>query len=79
VWCSLPIAMTFHCTRSPTFAFSTGVFPTNARPLIVWKSPIGENTETNSRSGRRSWRPRIDSIPQSPPSSEWCIDGEWSW
>ena len=55
------------------------MLPTNARPLIVWKSRIGAKIETNSRSGLRSWRPRIESAPQSPPSSEWCMDGEWSW
>ena len=79
VWCSEPIAITSHWTRSPTSECSTGVLPTKARPLIVWKSPIGASTETNSRSGFRSWRPRIESMPQSPPSREWCIDGEWSW
>jgi hypothetical protein len=53
--------------------------PTKARPLIVWNLPKGEKTTWNSRSGARSWRPRIDSIPNMPPRIEWCIDGEWSW
>ena len=79
VWCSEPIAITSHWMRSPTSARTTGVLPTKARPSIVWKSPMGANTVTNSRSGLRSWRPRMDSMPHSPPSSEWCMDGEWSW
>ena len=71
--------MTSHWTSSPTRARKTGVLPTNARPSIVWKSPIGANTTTNSRSGSGSRRPRIESIPYIPPSIDSCIDGEWSW
>ena len=41
--------------------------------------PNGEKTTSNSRSGARSWRPRIESIPNIPPSIESFIDGEWSW
>ena len=51
VWCSEPIAITSHCTSSPTLEWNTGVLPTNARPSIVWKSPIGAKTTSNSRSG----------------------------
>jgi hypothetical protein len=79
VWCSEPIAITSHCTRWPTREVNTGVLPTNARPSIVWNWPIGAKTTTNSRSGGRSWRPRIESIPYMPPSSDSSIEGEWSW
>ncbi len=60
-------------------AWKTGVLPTNARPSIVWKSPIAAKTTTNSRSGSSSLRPRIESIPYMPPSIDSCIEVEWSW
>ncbi len=79
VWCSEPIAITSHCTIWPTSALNTGVLPTNARPSMAMNLPNGENTTWNSRSGARSWRPRIESIPYMPPAIESSIDGEWSW
>ena len=79
VWKSEPIAITSHWTTSPTFAWNTGVLPTKARPSIAMNLPIGANTTSNSWSGARSFRPRIDSIPYIPPSIESIIDGEWSW
>ena len=79
MWCSEPIAITSHCTWSPTFEWNTGVLPTNARPSIVWKSPIAANTTSNSRSGSGVPLARIESIPYMPPAIESSIDGEWSW
>ena len=67
VWKSEPIAITSHCTSSPTFAWKTGVLPTKARPSIVMNFPIGARTTSNSRSGACSFRPRIESIPYMPP------------
>ena len=79
MWCSEPIAITSHWTSSPTREWNTGVLPTNARPSIAWNLPIGEKTTTYSRSGARSLRPRIESIPNMPPSIEASIAGPWSW
>ena len=79
VWCSEPITATSHCTSSPTRDLNTGVLPTNARPLTAWNLPIGEKITTYSRSGARSRLPRIESIPNMPPSSEGPISGPWSW
>src|SRR3954470_12999217 len=79
VWKSDPIAMTSHWTRSPTVEWKTGVLPTNARPSIAMNLPNGVKTTWNSLSGARSWRPRIDSIPNIPPPIDASIDGEWSW
>ena len=79
VWNSSPIAITFHCTLSPTRAWNTGVLPTNARPLIVWKPCQAANVTTNSRSLRRSPRPAIESPPNMPPAIDSSIEAEWSW
>ena len=50
-------------------------------PLARWlhRAGVGANTVTNSRSGGRSPRARIDSAPYIPPSIDASIDGEWSW
>ena len=67
VWCSEPMAITSHWMVWPTIEVKTGVLPTKARPSIVWKSPIGAKTTSNSRSGRSSCLPMIESIPYIPP------------
>jgi hypothetical protein len=46
---------------------------------MLWNWPIGAKTTTNSRSGTRSRRPRIESIPHIPPSIDASISGPWSW
>jgi hypothetical protein len=79
VWNSSPIAITSHWTVSPTRDVNTGVLPTNARPSMVWKPWNGAKTTRNSRSGRGSPRPRIESAPYIPPAIESSIDMEWSW
>ena len=79
VWKSEPIAITSHWTSSPTFAWKTGVLPTKARPSIVMNFPIGASTTSNSRSGAGSFLPRIESMPNIPPSIDSIIEGEWSW
>ena len=56
-----------------------GVLPTKARPLIVSKPWIDARTTTNSRSGAPLALARIESMPNSPPSIESCMDGPWSW
>ena len=79
VWCSEPMAITSHWMVWPTIEVKTGVLPTKARPSMVWKSPIGAKTTSNSRSGRSSCLPMIESIPYIPPAIESSIEGEWSW
>src|SRR6478736_1883074 len=49
---SSPSASTSHCTLSPTRECSTGVLPTNARPLIVSKPRWDSKKVTNSRRAR---------------------------
>ena len=39
---------------------------------------MAAKTTSNSRSGARSRRPRIDTIPYIPPSMDASIEGEWS-
>ena len=52
VWKSEPIAITSHWTRSPTFAWKTGVLPTNARPSIVMNLPMRHQHDLELAVGR---------------------------